>query len=82
MSLTKSPSPLPESSWPGTKYRITMREKQMLELLAQGFSYRMISLEACISQDTVKAHLKNVYQKLRVQCGTHAVAKAIWVRII
>ena len=70
------------SSLSHLKYRITMREKQMLELLARGFSYRMISLEACISQDTVKAHLKNVYQKLQAQSGTHAVAKAIWEGII
>jgi ATP/maltotriose-dependent transcriptional regulator MalT len=59
-----------------------MREKHMFELPAKGFSYRMIGLEVCISRDTVKAHLKNVYQKLQVQSGTHAVAKAIWEGII
>ena len=59
-----------------------MREKQILELLARGFSYRMIGLEVCISQYTVKAHLRNVYQKLHAQSGTHAVAKAIWEGII
>lgn len=72
----------PESSLSPIKYRITMREKQMLELLARGFSYRMIGLEVCISRDTVKVHLKNVYQKLQAQSGTHAVAKAIWEGII
>ncbi len=77
-----SPNTAPASALSLLKYRITMREKQMLELLARGFSYRMISLEVCISQDTVKAHLKNVYQKLQAQSGTHAVAKAIWEGII
>jgi DNA-binding NarL/FixJ family response regulator len=42
----------------------------------------MIGLEVSISRDTVKAHLKNVYQKLQAQSGTHAVAKAIWEGII
>jgi DNA-binding NarL/FixJ family response regulator len=64
------------------KYNITERETQILESLARGFSYRMIGLEYSISPETVKRHLKNIYQKLHVQCGPEAVAKAIREKII
>lgn len=63
-------------------YHVTEREQQVLELLARGFSYRMIGIEFSISPETVKRHLKNIYQKLHVQCGPEAVAKAIRERII
>ncbi|HET6544829.1 MAG TPA: response regulator transcription factor [Chryseolinea sp.] len=63
-------------------YHITEREHQVLELLARGFSYRMIGIEFSISPETVKRHLKNIYQKLHVQCGPEAVAKAIREKII
>jgi DNA-binding NarL/FixJ family response regulator len=63
-------------------YHITDREQQVLELLARGFSYRMIGIEFSISPETVKRHLKNIYQKLHVQCGPEAVAKAIREKII
>jgi DNA-binding NarL/FixJ family response regulator len=63
-------------------YRITPRETQILELLSRGFSYRMIAFEYDISPETVKRHLKNIYQKLHVQCGPEAVAKAIREKII
>jgi DNA-binding NarL/FixJ family response regulator len=64
------------------KYNITVRETQILGSLARGFSYRMIGLEYSISPETVKRHLKNIYQKLHVQCGPEAVAKAIREKII
>jgi DNA-binding NarL/FixJ family response regulator len=72
------------SSKPSSKqeYHITDREQQVLELLAKGFSYRMIGIEFSISPETVKRHLKNIYQKLHVQCGPEAVAKAIREKII
>jgi DNA-binding NarL/FixJ family response regulator len=64
------------------QYHITARERQVLELLAKGFSYRRIGIEFSISPETVKRHLKNIYQKLHVQCGPEAVAKAIREKII
>ncbi len=63
-------------------YGITEREQQILQLLTQGCTYRMIGLECTISVETVRRHLKNIYQKLHVQCGTEAVAKALRERII
>lgn len=67
---------------PENDYHITPREQQVLELLARGFTYRMIGIEFSISTETVRRHLKNIYQKLHVQCGPEAVAKAIREKII
>ncbi len=58
-------------------FNLTEREIEVLNLLAKGFSYRMISIELNISVETVRRHIKNTYQKLHVQCGPEAVAKAI-----
>ncbi|MGA0560798.1 response regulator [Larkinella sp. VNQ87] len=63
-------------------YGITEREQQILQLLSQGYTYRMIAIQCQISVETVRRHLKNVYQKLHVQCGTEAVAKAIREQLI
>jgi DNA-binding NarL/FixJ family response regulator len=63
-------------------FNITPREQQILQLLAKGYTYRMIGIELNISVETVRKHLKNIYQKLHVQCGTEAVAKAIKESII
>lgn len=63
-------------------YGITAREQELLQLLAQGYTYRMIGLQCGISVETVRRHLKNIYHKLHVQCGTEAVAKALRERII
>ncbi|GAB3806176.1 response regulator transcription factor [Spirosoma humi] len=63
-------------------YNITERERQILKWLAQGYTYRMIAIHGTISVETVRRHLKNIYHKLHVQCGTEAVAKAIGERII
>jgi two-component system, NarL family, nitrate/nitrite response regulator NarL len=58
-------------------YGLTAREKQILQSLVDGNSYKMISSEQDISIDTVKTHLKKIYQKLQVHSQTEAVAKAI-----
>lgn len=65
-----------------SEYNVTPRERQVLELLAKGYTYRMIGIEFSISIETVRRHLKNIYQKLHVQCGPEAVAKAIREKII
>lgn len=61
---------------------VTPREQELLQLLAQGYTYRMIGLQCGISVETVRRHLKNIYHKLHVQCGTEAVAKALREKII
>lgn len=63
-------------------YKLTNREKEILQLLVKGNSYKMIASDLHISVDTVKKHLQNTYHKLHVSCGTEAVAKAIQQKIV
>jgi len=39
------------------------REKQVLDFLAEGYSYKSIADEMCVSINTVKYHVKNIYRK-------------------
>ncbi len=64
------------------QFHLTTREKEILELLVKGNSYKMIADKSSISIDTVKKHLQNIYHKLHVHCGTEAVAKAIRHKIV
>jgi DNA-binding NarL/FixJ family response regulator len=63
-------------------YNLTNRELEILQLLVQGNSYKMIADKCSISLDTVKKHLQNIYGKLHVNCGTEAVAKALKHKIV
>lgn len=63
-------------------YGLTKREKEILQSLVNGNSYKMIGAEQDVTIDTVKSHLKKIYQKLQVHSQTEAVAKAIKNRIV
>ncbi len=65
-----------------TNYELTQREKEILRLLTNGLSYKMIAAECDISFETVRTHIKNIYSKLHVASMTEAVAKAIHERIV
>jgi DNA-binding NarL/FixJ family response regulator len=58
-------------------YRLSEREKQVLELLVKGESYKMIGSKLSISYDTVRSHMKSIYEKLHVASMTEAVSKAL-----
>jgi DNA-binding NarL/FixJ family response regulator len=64
------------------EFNLTAREKEILELLVKGNSYKMIADKSFVSIDTVKKHLQNIYHKLHVSCGTEAVAKALQHKIV
>ena len=64
------------------QFNLTAREKEVLELLVKGNSYKMIAGKMEVSLDTVKKHLQNIYHKLHVNCGTEAVAKALRHKIV
>jgi len=64
------------------QFNLTSREKEILELLVKGNSYKMIADKSSVTIDTVKKHLQNIYHKLHVCCGTEAVAKALQHKII
>lgn len=58
-------------------YHLSSREKEVLGLLVHGLSYKMIAGKLNITYDTVRAHMKKIYEKLHVASMTEAVAKAI-----
>jgi|SRR5688572_21987794 len=59
------------------KTDLSEREREILQLLVKGFSYKMIAAEIKISLDTVRFHIKKIYDKLHVHSATEAVSKAI-----
>ena len=54
---------------------LTAREREVLELLATGSLYKEIAERLGLSFDTVRSHLRNVYEKLHVHSRTEAVIK-------
>ncbi|MFN1219451.1 response regulator [Chryseobacterium kwangjuense] len=54
---------------------LTEREKEILELLSQGLLYKEIADQKCISIDTVKKHVGNIYRKLHVSNKVEAINK-------
>lgn len=65
-----------------TPNNLSEREKEILAELVNGKSYKMIAAALNISFQTVKTHLKNIYDKLHVHSQSEAVAKAIKERLI
>lgn len=63
-------------------YQLTPREKDVLSSLSRGNSYKLIAAEFEISVDTVRTHVKNIYEKLQVHSQTEAVSKAINERLV
>lgn len=62
-------------------YHLSQREKEVLALLVEGHPYKMIGSKLNITYDTVRAHMKKIYEKLHVASMTEAVAKAINQRL-
>ncbi|MFA5330199.1 MAG: response regulator transcription factor [Prolixibacteraceae bacterium] len=58
------------------EYNLSDREKQVLQLLVNGYSYKMIANDMFIAIDTVRSHIKKIYEKLQVNSKSEAVAKA------
>lgn len=57
-------------------FNLSEREREVLKYLVKGFSYKMISDELFISIDTVRSHIKKIYEKMHVNSKTEAVALA------
>lgn len=49
------------------KYKISVREEEILLLLVQGFEHKEICYKLKISINTLKTHVKNIYEKCSVQ---------------
>ncbi len=64
------------------KYNLTQREKEILHNLSKGNSFKMIAAELTISIDTVRTHIKRIYEKLQVHSQTEAVSKAVNEKLV
>ncbi|MBS1564315.1 MAG: response regulator transcription factor [Bacteroidetes bacterium] len=61
---------------------LTGKETAILQYLVNGYSYKMIASELKISIDTVRFHIKKIYDKLHVHSATEAVSKAIRNKLV
>lgn len=63
-------------------YGLTGRENDVLTSLSKGNSYKLIAAEFGLSVDTVRTHIKSIYEKLHVHSQTEAVAKALNEKLV
>jgi DNA-binding NarL/FixJ family response regulator len=61
---------------------LTQREREILQLLADGMSNADVAQRLFISQETVKSHVRHILAKLEADTRTHAVAIALRDSII
>jgi DNA-binding NarL/FixJ family response regulator len=71
-----------KKSYKVNPYNLTARETDVLISLSKGNSYKLIASEFEISIDTVRTHIKGVYEKLQVHSQSEAVIKAINEKLI
>lgn len=63
-------------------YQLSKREKDVLQHLVKGKSYKMIAADLHINYETVHSHIKKIYQKLQVSSIGEAVSKTINQKIL
>jgi DNA-binding NarL/FixJ family response regulator len=61
---------------------LTKRELDILQVLVDGCSYKMVAERAHISIETVRNHIKSIYAKLHVHSKSEAVVKALRERLV
>ena len=70
-------APKPEAS-----AGLTPREHELLKSLAEGMDYKQLAERHFISIDTVRNHIRHIYEKLHVHSKSEAVAKALRQRLV
>lgn len=66
-----------EAVLPRLSPRLSPRERQISELVAQGLTNAQIGARLCVSGETVKAALKGVFRKLEIHSRAQLVARAL-----
>ena len=72
ISLFREIKPPKEAS-----YELTPHEVRLLRMLVEGHSYKTAAAELHVSVNTIKFHLRHIYDKLQVHTKSEAVAKAL-----
>ena len=62
--------------------QLTAREKEVIQLMAQGLANKQIALSLSISEHTVKFHLSSLYSKLGISSRTEAIKRGIELGLI
>ena len=62
-------------------YELTPHESRLLKLLVEGHNYTTAAEELKVSYNTVKFHMRHIYEKLQVHSKSEAVAKAMRERL-
>lgn len=62
---------------PSEDHGLSAREKEVLQGLVDGLSYKMIADRLGITYETVRTYIKRIYEKLQVHNNTEAVAKTL-----
>jgi len=60
-----------------SQYELTPHETRLLRMLVEGHSYKTAAAELNVSVNTIKFHLRHIYDKLQVHTKSEAVAKAL-----
>jgi len=66
----------------GEYIQLTEREKEILKLLVDGLSYKMIADKAGVSFHTIHSHIRNIYEKLHVNSKGEAINKAMKNKLV
>jgi DNA-binding NarL/FixJ family response regulator len=82
LGFLQRPDKKTEETISPNNYNLSPREKEVLGSLVNGMSYKMIADQHGISYETVRSHMKNIYEKLHVASMTEAVAKAINQKLV
>ncbi len=61
----------------GNDDKLTSRELEVLELMAEGFSHKEVAEKLYVSPETIRKHLSNIYGKLKVNNKIAAINK-VW----
>ena len=69
------------SSRPQGLFLVSAREKEVLDLLSQGFMYKEIADKLGIGFETVRTYIRRIYEKLHVQNRTKALTCPIRVSV-
>jgi DNA-binding NarL/FixJ family response regulator len=63
-------------------YRLSPHEIRLLKLLVEGHNYKTAAAELKVSVNTIRFHIRSIYEKLHVHSKSGAVAKALRERLV
>jgi DNA-binding NarL/FixJ family response regulator len=67
---------------PEASYDLTPHKIRILKLLVEGYNYKTAAAELDVSVNTIRFHMRSIYDKLQVHSRSEAVAKSLRQRII